>query len=395
MILRFAAAGLALTITFAGLGQMPATQPARLAPAEAAARAPAPQSEPLSPEQVLEVARAKYQAGQTGEALDMVKRLLEAIPNHIEANLLAAELLIAGNDYSLARTFYLKVLESEAANFKANLGIGRIWLDAGYWRQALAYLEKAEAVAPESGRAEAKRLLASNLLQLRRLNDALNKIQEAIAADPTDLEARQILVRIRMELARMQADVERMRPLLSQAREDANKCVQLATTLAEGDPWNPTRLRQLQSAFQLRLEVLDAYHKSLYERSLHGETIDRLRPGLGPEAAEALNQIAEYRRQLGLLQIIMVEHDALVYLETAVSDRYDPRNPHHLGNLAATYLQIEDLTARLVGRGVFADRKMHERAAETYRKVLEFDPQNEPARRFLESAAAAAITPQP
>jgi tetratricopeptide (TPR) repeat protein len=331
---------------------------------------------PLTVDQALEVARAKFKAGQVGEALDFVKRLLVQSPKNVEANLLAAEILVAQPDLDLARSYFMRVLENEPSNYRANLGLGKIWVESRYWRQAASYLEKAESVAPSDGKCETKRLLAIALAQTGEFERGVEKAEDAVRSGPDSLEALRTLVEIR------QIGFERDAGQVDKGLKDVEAYVRKATEQVERSPWERERLNTLGSAIQLQLDVLNALHQRYYQK-VGKQATDRLLPNKGAEAAAALNRIAECRRQVGLLGLIVSEHENLMLLMRAVQDSYDARNVKYLEHLAATCLQIEDLSARAFGEVVLKDAGMRNQAAEAYRKILEIDPQNEPAQKFL------------
>ena len=108
----------------------------------------------ISPDEAVQRAKALRESRHSAEALDLLKNVLKATPNNVEANLLAAEMLMDANDFDLARNYFKQVLDNEPSNFRANLGTGKIWIANHYWRQAASYLEKAENVAPAENRAE-------------------------------------------------------------------------------------------------------------------------------------------------------------------------------------------------------------------------------------------------
>jgi len=345
-----------------------------------AAQPPVPEQVAMTPEQIVEAARQRRAAGMPTEAMELLRNLLKAIPTHTEANLLAGDILLENNDYDGARGHYKQVLDAEPSNFRANLGFGKIYLTNRAVRQATAYLEQAEAVAPVASRGEVKQLLAVAYMQMGKIQQSLDKAQEAVQADPDNLDSLQTLIQLRQSVAtRDPRQVEL-------AVADADKLVQKATQAAVAKPWNRDALTKLSDAYQMKLAVLQAYHGAFYQRDRRGQPIDELLPGRGPEAAATLMRAMETRRQAALLGLILSEHDGLLMAERAVAEGYDPRNVEYLGKLLESYQQVQELTARLLGPGVYQDTGLQERAIAVAQKMLDVDADNAAAREFLEAA---------
>jgi lipopolysaccharide biosynthesis regulator YciM len=328
------------------------------------------------------------------EALDLLKSVLKSAPDNVEAMLLAGDILIASNDYDMARNYYKQVLDKEPSNFKANLGTGKIYLANRLWRQATSFLEKAEGVAPQDGRAEAKRLLASAYAQSGQTQKAVDKALDAVQAAPDALDALLTLVQIR------QALLERDPQQVELALADAEKYVQKTAQAVARAPLERKALARLDGAYQILVAappntgILQVYHNSFYQRDYRGHATDKLLPGKGADAAAVLLRVADVYRQQALLRLVGAEYDAILLLETAVKDEYDPKNVKYLEQLAVSYQQLADLTARLVGPEALSNPVWQERTVAAYRKVLELDPSNERALQYLRSVGAP-LTSQP
>lgn len=359
-------------------------------PTPAAGGGPSPgQQVSLTPDQAVVLAQDRWKAGQASEAMELLRNLLQAMPGHTEANLLAADILLANNDYDTARNHYKQVLGVEPSNFRANLGYGKILVANRSPRHAVSFLEQAESVAPASGRCEVKQLLAVVYMQMGQMQRAIDKAQEAVQADPEDLVALRTLI----ELRQPAADRDPRQTELAAA--DAEKLVQKAAAGVAKDPWAPASLQKLGEAYQVRLAVLQVYHHTFYERDRRGQPLDQLRPGRGPEAAAVLMRAVETRRQSALLRLILAEHDSVLMAERAVADPYDPRNVEYLEKLLATYQQVQELTARLAGPGVYADTTLQDKAVEVAHKILEVDADNARAREFLGTVGFTPSTGSP
>ena len=348
----------------------------------------------LNPDEAVERARGLHQTGRTAEALDLLKSTLGAAPGHVEASLLAADILVASNDYDLARNYYMQVLDKEPSNFKANLGIGKIWLANRYWRQAVSFLEKAKDVAPQESQSEAKRLLAGAYAQVGQFQKAIDWSLKAVEDAPEDLDSLLILVQIR------QALLARDPKQIELALTDAEKYLGKAAQAVARAPLDRKALARLDGAYEILVApppdvgILQTYQQSFYQKEPGGRAIDKLLPGKGADSAAVLMRIADIYRQRALVRLVNAEQDAIVLIETAVKDEYDAKNVKYWEQLALTYQQLQDLTAKLVGPEAYADRTLPERGISACRKILELDPDNEAARQYLQ-AVGAPLTSQP
>jgi tetratricopeptide (TPR) repeat protein len=384
-----------------GLSGFTATAQERPGPV---APASPPEQPSLSIEQVLGRVRELHDRAQASrnaqeaeqlmrEALGALGAVLQREPANIEANLLTGELSMETNDYDRARTAFKDVLRNEPSNFRANIGMGRIWITSRYWRQAISFLEAAEKVAPQASLSEVRRLLALALAGSGAMDKALAKVQEAVQGNPRDLDALHTRVLIRM--AASKANPEE----LATALKEDEAYLQQAVDGVRQQPWSRNTLAQLSAAYQTLMApppdpgVLQLYHSSLYEQ-VRKQPTDKLRPGKGAEAAAILVRMAEVLRQQSLLNLVLQEHDALVLTERAVAPDYAPSNVKYQEHLLATYQQLQELTARLVGPDVYKDATLRDRAVTTCRAILALDPQNERARAYLE-AVGAPLTTQP
>lgn len=303
------------------------------------------------------------------QALEAVRRVLAEDPQNMKAVLVAADLLLRGGgaqgagDFDRARSYFGKVLEFEPSNFRANLGMGRVWMANRHWRQAAKYLETAERIAPKELSGEVKQLLASAYAGMGNVSGAVQKAMEATQEDPDNLDALQVLVSIRLEVGRR--DPRELDPAVA----DAGRYVKMAAASVEEKPWLHERLIRLEGAYQLELQVLREYQRSLFERDPHspGERRDRLQRGREAEAASALLRLAEKVRRHAVLRAALAEHDALMMIEQAVE--YEPEDLQCLEAQASAYMRTQN----------------RERAIEVYQRILELHPNHSGAREQLEA----------
>lgn len=361
-----------------------------------------PAAVPVSLEQVLDRAREfRDRAAQTTdtalasqalqEAANLLSAILQRDPAHVEANVLLGEVALQGNDYDRARAAFSKALETEPSNFRANFGVGKIYAANQWWRQAAAFLEAAEKVAPEANRVEVKRLLAIAYAGAKDNARAIAKAQEAVQGNPNDLDALQTLVQIRTET--LKTDPRQ----IDAALQDVEKYVRLCVEALRRTPWDRAALGRLAGAYQLlvtappNVGVLQAYHASFYEAA-RGQATDRLKPGKGPDAAAVLVRIAETIRQQSLVNLVGAEHDAVLFAERAIADSYAPSNVKYLEYALASYQQLQELTARLAGPEVYNDTALRDRAVGVARRIIGLDPQNAAARDYLQSVGLPPTT---
>ncbi len=396
MVARFATVLALLFSAGTGLAQLPPITPGPV---------PAPEQMSLTTEQLLQQVRERKERALANrsnpqsetllrETLQALAALMQREPGNIEANLLTGEIAMEVSDYDRARTAFKEVLRNEPGNYRANLGTGKIYISNRYWRQALSFLESAEKVAPEASRSEVKRLLAIANAGAGNLEQAIRKADEAVQSNPRDLDALQTRVLVRIESAKLNPEQ------MTSAIKDADAYLQQAMEGVRQKPWDRQTLSRLNAAYQTMVGppsnpgVLQVYHNSLYEATRE-QVSDKLRAGKGPEAAAALVRIAEVLRQQSMLALTLQEHDALALAERAVADDYAPTNVKYLEHLLASYQQVQELTARLVGTDVSKDATLRDRAVATCRKILALDPQNEPAGTYLHSVGASVAVDQP
>ena len=339
-----------------------------LSAALAHAQATPPAQSALSASQTLALATEKYQeakdqkdAAMLREALELVRGVLAGSPLDIDANLLAGDILVDANDYDRARDYYRVVLDVDPVNYRANLGYGKILNANRSWRQAAAFLEKAERVATDTQRrVDVKRALAMAYAGMGDLTRATDKAAEAVRVAPDDFDARRTLVEIRLAL------MTRFPEQIAAALSDTDAFVERARQSVQEKPWDRERLTRLNDAYELELSALRELQRSYYERDARNQPTNRLLRGKEVEAAAALNRMAEIIAEQAVLKRTLAEHDALMLIEMAV--QYDPRSVRYLENLVATCQRISD----------------RDKAVAACRKILKLDPNHAGARKYLQ-----------
>ncbi|MEW6251494.1 MAG: tetratricopeptide repeat protein [Planctomycetota bacterium] len=395
-----------LTLTAAAQNP-PAAPPAQAPPEPTGQQPPAGQQPQFTPEQILRMAtqyvdearklkedgrfvEAREKFSQAGQGL---ARLVEAAPTLIEAQVLLGDVLLEVNSYDEARNVFRNVLKTEPGNFRANLGLGKIYMGNSIWAQAAAYFEAADKVAPPEGRSEAKRLLALTYDKLARVQDAINQAVEAVQADPENLESLHVLVEVRRNAAYKGPQ------FIIPALLDGEKLIEKCADDIVRRPWNRQALARLKAAYELqnsmqdRGGILQVFYQAHCKRNPRGEVLDELIEGRGPDAAAVLLRLTEIVREQAMLALLLSEHDALAITERAIDERHNPNSVKGLQALAASCQQIQELTARMVGEGVYADTSLREKAVSACQRILDLEPDNEFARNYLQSVGAPLGTP--
>ncbi len=366
MIARIAMIALAVAVPAASGQGQEGTPPAGTRPAET-------QPAAMSVEQLLDLAAQRKAAGEFREALGLLKVVLERDPANNAAKLLTGEVLLESQseaDYEQARQLFKQVLELEPSNYRANLGTGKVWLANRYWPQAVEYLKKAAGVASDAQRCEAKRLLARAYAGKGDMAPALQAAEEALQADPANLDVLQTLAEVRLTSASRDARQ------LEKALSDADVYVQRSEQAVEQAPADISALNRLSGAYDLALAAQRAYHNNFYDLDNRGQRTDRVHPGAEAQVAEVLLEIAVLYRRQAAVRYTLSEHDATVFLAKAVE--LQPKNLRCLEALADAYARVRDRV----------------QAIEIYRRILEVDPNHAAAQEYL-GAAGAAPTTQP
>jgi len=338
----------------------PTTQPAQEVPAGTPADEPT-SWEQMSVEELLGRAKQLLAARRGREARIVLSLVRQKDPGNLEAKVVAGEIAETQGDMNAARKLYLEVLAAESSHFRANLNMGKAWIRARHWHQAKRYLERAAVVAPTTKlSAEVQANLAVVYQGTYEREEALKAAKKAVADDPDNLDARQVLVGLC--LGREEYD---------QAIIHAKQMVAAAGRTAQREPSDLLALQELSGTYTVQIQVLRSYQQTLYEMGADQRYTDRLLPGQQRRAAETLRQIIELvLRQMELARELSY-HNILPLAEKRVE--YAPN----------------DVDA-LMQYGLLLRNTAHnERAIEVFRSVLERDPVNAEARRQLEALGAA------
>lgn len=380
--MRRVAATLVLLGAAMGVMAQNAGQPAPPQPKPAAGSRSSALLDPRSTAEILAEVTSRFESYKQSrdtavlqDALAEVEIVLKREQLNTEANLLKAEMAYEGNDYDAARTHYRVVLDVEPNNFRANLGLGKIWSANRAWRQAVNFLEIAERVAPDGTRAaEVKQLLAVAYTSMGEVTKAIAKIEEATRMSPDNLDALNTLVNIRFQVA------SRDPAQISKAVTEADGLLARVKQAVEKSPADVALLGKLDQAYDLVISGLKLLHNNCYERDVRGQPTTRILKGKETDAAAALSRLAEIRNEQALLALTLARHQ-IITVAAAKAVELDPKNVKYLEALATLYRDVND----------------RDNAVATAQKILEVDPNHKGAREFLQSVGVApgAPTTQP
>lgn len=322
-----------------------------------AAQQPAPPTAPIGqmtiPDLLAEAERLAA-AKQWAQARPYVESVLAREQNNAQALSLKGEILEQTDQRDMARQEYLAVREIQPNEFRANLGLGRLYVESNMYRQALVYLNIAEPVAPPERKPELYVLLARAQRGVGNRNGAIDAVNRALEADAANFEAWLYAIAIMVESDEYDRAVAATGELVRIAQDEMMK-----------DRSSRDGLVKLGTAYDTRLGVLRAYHQRLYIRNVDGTFSDQLLPGMEKGAAAMLRDVvetmvlqAEVERTLRLYTILPIAEQAV---------KYDPSS-------AQTWMHLGLL---------YVNTAQYEKAAEALRRVLEIQPDNAQAAEQL------------
>ncbi len=363
---------LVVLIVSVGRAQAPPSTP----PATQPVRAQTPQDVLRLVDQALATARSLLTAGDTTQATAVLtdarrglETLLESDRRNVEARVLYGELLALAQEPNEARQHFKAVLELDPSNFRANLGLGRFYLESHIWRQAGAYLEAASTVAPRDRAAETLQLLAKAQLGQGERAQAISTAERAVAADPANTQSLELLIQMYMEGEQYDKALEQAKSLVSAARQRR-----------EENRADRTALEGLARALQFRVQALASYYTSLCRKDARGRNTDQLRPGTEAEAAELLSQIAYLHEEAAKLSWELSYHQTLAILEPVAAQQ-----------TAAGREQFENNTRYLLDiAGLLRATNQEQRAVQLLQRIASLerptDADPEQARRNQQTA---------
>lgn len=307
---------------------------------------------------------------QYDDALLLLDEVLKRDEQNLTAIRLQGEIAEARNDFVTARDKFLEVRTKQPNDFLANLGLGRMHVKSQNWRQAVFYLENCERLCPQDQLGNLMTLLAFAYRGRGDLVKSLETIEKALTLDDS-LEARQLHASLLVEFRRFDDAVRETGPLIDIVRKEL-----------EANPASRSALARLYDAYDTKLNVLRAYHNSLYEKSPDGMLTDKLTAGKEGAAANLLEEIVGVLVTQNELRHRLAYFDYIPLAEKAVA--YQPDNVEHRMTLALLY----------------ENTGQYDLAGQNYQRAVELAPDNADAKARLEhvrplmSNAAASATPR-
>lgn len=352
-----AAALLALAAPSFAQSTPPATQPAP---------EPPPSNRPVSEYETMPVADLVARADallaerNVAEAESAIGFALLRERNNVTALTIAGELSLLRSDPESARRFFLDAIAVQKNDFRANLGMGTLWVAKRNWRQAREYLAVAASVAPAERAAEVLVLLAQAYGGSSLATLALETAERAVQLAPQNYEARQTLVLLRASAGEFESAITETRPLLELAQAEAAKT-----------PVTSAGLRRLRDAYEIKLTVLRNYQSQRYfVRNPDGTISDRVASGKEADSAAILTQMIDV-----LALQIELDRRIAYFVGLTLAERMVELDP----NKPAYWLQLG-----LLRKHTFNP----DDAAQAFRRALEIEPDNADARRELDAMEA-------
>jgi tetratricopeptide (TPR) repeat protein len=343
---------------------LPAAQDSQSPPEQGSQPADQRSLETMTVQELLNDGYGLLDQQQWQPAMGAFRVVLQRDPSNIEAIVGTARASEGAGDFNTARQWYLKGKEIDTTDFRVNHGLGRAYLGIRQWRQALLYLEVAERTAPADKLAELKIQLASAYRGTGSRNRALKYAEEAVSLDPNSYAARDGLIAARLESQQY-----------APAMDDGDAIVRIAREAFDANPSNPSNMQLLLGAMQRKLQVLEAYHLSFYQRDPSGNPTDRLLPGQQADAARSLKLYVDAMVMANELQRVYGLYQPIMLIRKAVE--YDQNNPELWNTLGLLYVNTSQVQP----------------AIDAFRKALEADPANQRAAEQLERLNAAPTAP--
>ena len=341
---------------------------------------PAPQTQPsgggslnltaMSDAELTLLAERLRAGNRIVDARSAVRMLLSRNERNIEALVLEGELALEMTppDIEAAKKAFQVLLRIQENDFRGNYGMGRLLYQQGSFRNAMLYLQKAATAAPVDKVASVQARLAHCYSVSGEMKAALDAAQRALAADPKDVEPREVYISLLLKLRNFDR-------ALTEADTLIELCKQAIPTISD----KRAALTKLASAYGVRLSVLQRLGEGHFATGPDGNPTDRVLPGRERIAAQLFRQVAE-------TYVLITDLNRVLSLFTTLEFA-----------LRAVAADPSDLEAWLLVGALQRNTMQVDAAVATFRRVLEIDPLNVRARDELQalgaSEAPAAPTP--
>ena len=359
---------LGLSLILMGLFTLAAICPAQEQTQPGAQPAAGPADNQLSAltvPQLLQIAQQYREARQYADAIKYLNEIMsrESGKMDIDAMRLLGDIAWDLQRAEDAQKYWLNVRRIQPNDFGANWGLGRVNIQSGQFRNAMYYLEIANSVVP----LDPPELKPQVLIELAKAyrgsglrGKAIETAEKAKALSPRSYDVWYVLATIRVEVARSQEDLDR-------ALGDADTLIEVAKADVSEKGIDLGGVQRLQAACQLKLGVLYAYRRIMFEPAPDGNPSNRLIPGM-EDLATRVSLItvdmmlwqSDLERMARHFQIVDFINSALQYSGSRQADLLIK-----LGKLQAATGQIPA-------------------AIEIFKRVLNSDPANTEAKQALE-----------
>ena len=299
----------------------------------------------LSIPEVLADAEMLLEQGKISFAARAYNHVILRDRMNIDAILGLARIAETQDDFNTARQYYLKAREIDKTDFRVNYRLGTAYLAIRFYQQALRFLEFAEPLVPTEKAAELKVRMAIGYRGTGARSKAKEYARQAVALDPEDYTAREVPAVALMD----DGDFD-------QARGHIDAMVKIARDRLAEDRSQPGRIQFLLGALGRKLEGLNYYHRSLYEKDPSGQPTDRLLPGQDTTAAASLLPLIKTELQRAELEKILRLHQIITLASRAVE--FDPANKELWMTLGLLYLNTSQTSS----------------AIESFQKIIALDP---------------------
>ena len=174
-----------------------------------------------NPDTFIRLGHAWAKSGRPGDALAQIRRAIDFIPTDRRSSLMnmMAALYANENDAKKSRELYASVLEKNANDHDALLGLMRLELQDGNGEKALKYLKRASEQAGADKR-QATIELGMLAMMKNDLAGAKAQFKKAIDADAKNLQAWSMLAAVTMQQIDAEKDAARQKALQKELESD-------------------------------------------------------------------------------------------------------------------------------------------------------------------------------
>lgn len=279
---------------------MPSADTAGTPPGSAQTQPAATQSQPaLTPAEWLAkaqdaVAYQKYKA-----AIEAYRKVLAADPNNLDVQLSLADTLLKADEQVEARQIYENCLKANPNDWRVHYGLGSLYMQRSYYQLARPYMDRALQLAPVQSRATVLLAQAMVFSGLHQSDNAIDRARRAMALDPSNMQARLMLMslyaaagRLDEALAENRSALETVRKNLASHPDDRRAVEDLGQALAREAELLKGKMVEQPDDAPTRLELASVIEQQILaaQQLAYYQGLDLLRPVLikSPDNVELL-----------------------------------------------------------------------------------------------------------